>query len=80
VKIFKVTASWDDNTSIIWPKLDDLGKNRVKGQCHMTLTQGHVTLPYTRVIVGLYTGKGTIVTLYSSIVGEDIQNYGKLGR
>jgi len=58
----------DDNASIIWPKLEVSGKNRVKvkgqGQGHMTLTQGHVTLTYTRAIVGPYKSKGTIVILY----------------
>jgi len=67
VKIFKVTISWDDNTSIIWPKLGISGQNGVKvkgqGQGHMTLGQGHVTLTYVCAIVGPYRGDGTIVTL-----------------
>jgi len=84
VKILEVMGSWDDNTSIIWPKLGVSGENRVKvkcqGQGHMTLTQGHVTLTYAGAIVGPYKGKGTIVTLYSSIIGVNILSYDKLGR
>jgi len=74
----------DDDTSIIWPKLGVLGENRVKvkgqGQGHMTLGQGHVTSTYTWAIVGPYRGEGTIITLHSSILGENIPSYDQLGR
>jgi len=45
----------------------------------MTLAEGHVTLRYVWAIVGPHKGKGTIVTLYSSIIGENILSYDKLG-
>jgi len=82
VKIYKITANWDDNTSIICSKPGILVENRVKVKCqgqghlnltqgHLTLTQGHVTLRYALTIVRPYRGKGSIVILYSGIIGEN---------